>query len=151
LIHVNPTTKQTAVLGIFLQSNKRHVRKSLTSTNSTLSEWENFFLASESLQEVNDSIILNLNLAKLININLKEFWRYTGSLTTPPCSEGIIWTVFKQPILVDDHLFQSFRNNLYSKDYREPQPLYNRIVYRNFLYDITPLTSDSNCCSNNFI
>ncbi|MDG4813353.1 carbonic anhydrase family protein [Hydrogenovibrio sp. 3SP14C1] len=28
----------------------------------------------------------------------KKFYKYSGSLTTPPCSEGVYWMVFKQPI-----------------------------------------------------
>ena len=28
----------------------------------------------------------------------RSFYRYTGLFTTPPCSEGLTWTVFREPI-----------------------------------------------------
>ena len=37
--------------------------------------------------------------SKLLPTSL-DFWRYEGSLTTPPLLESVIWTVFKEPIQI---------------------------------------------------
>ncbi|KAJ3206781.1 hypothetical protein HDU67_007951 [Dinochytrium kinnereticum] len=46
--------------------------------------------------------IVNLNFEPIIKSARlsSRFWKYEGSLTVPPCTEGIYWTVAKDPIPV---------------------------------------------------
>ncbi|CAC5395514.1 CA [Mytilus coruscus] len=37
------------------------------------------------------------------------WYRYCGSFTTPPCTEDIIWTVFKQSISMSEYQINAFR------------------------------------------
>lgn len=109
-------------------------------------EWRKFFDIAQTLQEEGNTTVLNLNLALLMGDNLQDFWRYEGSLTTPPCTEGIIWTLFKEPIFFVESEFRSFRQNIYFEDYRRPQPLYARQIYRNFLNESYSSVPDYKCC-----
>uniref|UniRef100_A0A668TJF0 Carbonic anhydrase n=1 Tax=Oreochromis aureus TaxID=47969 RepID=A0A668TJF0_OREAU len=41
------------------------------------------------------------------NVNLTKFYRYMGSLTTPACTEAVVWTIFHEPIHVNSELVSS--------------------------------------------
>jgi carbonic anhydrase len=54
-----------------------------------------------------------------------RYIRYSGSLTTPPCSEGVIWTVFVSPIEASAAQIARFAR-LYGSNARPVQPLNRR-------------------------
>ena len=57
----------------------------------------------------NTTKVPSFNLQTLIPEH-KTYYRYKGSLTTPACQESVIWTVFNDPIYVNENevkLFQS--------------------------------------------
>ena len=55
------------------------------------------------------------------------YYRYRGSLTAPPCTEGVIWFVLKTPAEISAEQITAFAA-LYPHDVRPPQPLNGRIV-----------------------
>ncbi len=40
----------------------------------------------------------------LKGVDLSKYYRYNGSLTTPPCDEAVVWTIFKDPIRISREL-----------------------------------------------
>jgi len=57
----------------------------------------------------------------------RGFFRYHGSLTTPPCSEGVLWTVFKSPIEASPAQIRQFAA-LFPVNARPAQPLNQRFL-----------------------
>jgi len=65
-----------------------------------------------------------------------DYYRYSGSLTTPPCSEGVSWFVLKQPVNVNQATVNRLRNIIslfpaydgYSQNNRPVRPLNGRAV-----------------------
>lgn len=53
--------------------------------------------------------------------------RYSGSLTTPPCSEGVAWTVFTTPVTLSDRQLTAVLE-AYQGNARPVQPLNGRTV-----------------------
>jgi carbonic anhydrase len=74
-----------------------------------------------------------------LNLNLpasRDYYTYKGSLTTPPCTEGVTWIVFKEPITVSLQQVKELQRLMPLNNYRGEQPLNGRIVKSyDFPYD----------------
>lgn len=57
----------------------------------------------------------------------RAYWTYMGSLTTPPCTEGVLWMVLKQPIPVSAEQVAIF-SRLYRNNARPLQPSNGRLI-----------------------
>ncbi|MBI5562285.1 MAG: carbonic anhydrase family protein [Deltaproteobacteria bacterium] len=57
----------------------------------------------------------------------RAYYRYAGSLTTPPCSEGVTWLVLKEPIEMSKAQVDAFRSVI-DGNARPVQPLEGRKV-----------------------
>jgi carbonic anhydrase len=56
-----------------------------------------------------------------------NYYTYMGSLTTPPCSEGVLWLVMKQPVQVSPEQINIF-SRLYRNNARPIQPSGGRLI-----------------------
>lgn len=57
----------------------------------------------------------------------RNYYTYMGSLTTPPCSEGVLWLVMKQPVQVSPDQINIF-SRLYKNNARPIQPSGGRLI-----------------------
>jgi len=60
----------------------------------------------------------------------RHFFRYEGSLTTPPCSEVVEWNVFASPVTVAESGIERFKSS-FPMDARPLQPVHRRILLTN--------------------
>ena len=57
----------------------------------------------------------------------KSYFTYMGSLTTPPCSENVLWFVMKNPIYVSEDQVKNF-DRIYPMNARPLQPKGDRLI-----------------------
>jgi carbonic anhydrase len=96
-----------------------------------------------------------VTLSSILPCDMNDFFRYSGSLTVPACSETVVWTVFKSTIQISEKQLNTFRS-LLSVDvhpktgqmlplvdnYRQLQAINNRKVQANFIAASTDASSN---------
>lgn len=68
-----------------------------------------------------------VDLMKILPKDRNNFYAYSGSLTTPPCTEGVQWIVLKEPIELSKAQIDRFMK-AYGPIARPVQPLHNRKI-----------------------
>lgn len=85
--------------------------------------WNNLPLEKNMDVSPPDAVI---NPATLLPAD-KDYYTYMGSLTTPPCTEGVLWLVMKQPVQVSPDQINIF-SRLYKNNARPIQPADGRLI-----------------------
>jgi carbonic anhydrase len=67
-----------------------------------------------------------LNLSELLPTD-QRYYQFMGSLTTPPCSEGVLWMVLKKPVTMSRGQYKLF-TQLYPNNARPVQAVNGRAV-----------------------
>lgn len=85
--------------------------------------WQNTPIEAGA-EKIIDSV--EINAADLLPQSL-EYYAYDGSLTSPPCTEGVRWHVLKEPIEVSEKQLKAFQA-LFPVNARPVQDLNERVV-----------------------
>jgi len=70
---------------------------------------------------------LKMDIMRILPADTTHFYTYDGSLTTPPCTEGVRWIVLKEPIEFSRVQLRRFVK-AYGHTARQVQPLHGREV-----------------------
>ena len=111
LVHRNDAG-QLAVVGVMLNKGE---------ANSLIEEvWNNI----PAIGKTNTVSNITINATNILPSS-KSYYSYDGSLTTPPCSEGVRWNVFLEPMTISEEQIESFEK-IYQVDARPIQPINSR-------------------------
>ena len=85
--------------------------------------WATLPREAQAKSETNPSI----NLAKLMPTH-RDYFHYAGSLTTPPCSQGVRWFVMKEPVTMNGSQIELYSGIFGGSTNRPVQPAFGREI-----------------------
>jgi carbonic anhydrase len=88
-VHQNQATGNLVVLAVLMSEGEM--------SQALDSIWQQIPRSDAQTSQVSD---LTINALQLLPENSRQYYRYQGSLTTPPCSEIVTWLVLKQAVSV---------------------------------------------------
>lgn len=115
LVHKN-AKGQLAVVGVFMETGAENI--------SLMEMWNHMPLRAGEAATIPRVAI---SAADLVPSDT-QFYRYMGSLTTPPCSEGVNWFVASEAITVSQDQIDKFLHAVGGENARPLQALNNRLL-----------------------
>merc|ERR1712223_1456283 len=80
--------------------------------------YDNLFNAARKVSKENtkSTIKKGTRIKDLLPEDTNAFYRYRGSLSTPPCNEIVMWTIFKEPVEISQSQIDIMRKAYYHRD-----------------------------------
>lgn len=109
----------------------------------------------EISKEDSEIWVPGLDVSALLPSDLSRYFRYEGSLTTPPCAQGVIWTVLNQTVRLSAKQLHTLYSSLWGSEdsrlqlnFRATQPLNGRMIKASFSIGVeqTPEPGHLNSC-----
>ncbi|KAL1813237.1 hypothetical protein ACET3Z_023302 [Daucus carota] len=117
-VHVNLDTNETAVIGALYQIGEQDPFLSQLMANLT-------YMVETSTNETDPGVIDPSDIT-----STDGFYRYIGSLTTPPCTEDIVWTVQSKIRSVSQEQVDLLLEAVHGNENARPlQPINGRDIY----------------------
>ncbi|XP_078180232.1 alpha carbonic anhydrase 7-like [Carex rostrata] len=120
MVHLTPDGKKIAVIGFLYEYGH---------PDPLLNELEPYI--KEISNEKHEEEWVGIIDPRKIKLGSRKYYRYMGSLTVPPCTEGVVWTIVKkirtvtrdQVHLLKDAVHEEAQNNA-----RPTQSIYDRMI-----------------------
>ncbi|HXI10738.1 MAG TPA: carbonic anhydrase family protein [Thermodesulfobacteriota bacterium] len=113
LVHKNDKG-ELAVVGVLIEKGKENP--------AFKTVWANIPKKAGEHKELKETV----NASDLLPAS-KAYFTYSGSLTTPPCSEGVTWLVLKTPVQLSEAQINAFMG-VHKGNNRPVQPLNSRKI-----------------------
>uniref|UniRef100_A0A3P8UPQ3 carbonic anhydrase n=1 Tax=Cynoglossus semilaevis TaxID=244447 RepID=A0A3P8UPQ3_CYNSE len=81
------------------------------------------------------TLIPAFDVQSLLPKDLRRYYRYNGSLTTPPCHQSVTWTLFRERVQISKAQVRRISDDdgkMLQDNYRAIQPLHHRVVLTSF-------------------
>jgi len=122
-----------AVIGVFIETSDSVPLKGF---------WKNMWTAMKASTSAGSNATVDMEKATIRNLlpdsgDYEHYWRYEGSLTTPPCNEQVVWTVMRDTLkvptqLVEDMaLVEDSKGQAHNMTYRHEMNLHERALWFN--------------------
>ncbi|XP_049640117.1 carbonic anhydrase 12 isoform X1 [Suncus etruscus] len=69
-----------------------------------------------------EMLVPAFNIEELLPERPDEYYRYQGSLTTPPCHPSVLWTIFRNPVQISQEQLLALETALYCTHMDDPLP-----------------------------
>lgn len=86
--------------------------------------------------EINEGYNLGSTVSDIFGMDAVEVFTYNGSLTTPPCTQDVLWIVVKNASSASADQIEVLESLMPKNNYRDTQPINDRVIHHETITEL---------------